>query len=101
MLKYFRTAKHTRYPRAGMGGGADEVEVGDVFALVVKTEVGGLSEGRLDRETRAVQGRKLVAEMLGRDEEFFDDVLAQFRQCHALQIRHDQVAIFRADQFPV
>ena len=47
------------------------------------------------------KGAERVSEILGRDEEIFDDVLAQLRQHDTLQMRHDQIAIPRAHRFPV
>ena len=56
VLQHLGAAQHARHARAGMGSGADEIEILDSRCFVVKTEIGRLPERRLNGKTRAVQG---------------------------------------------
>ena len=80
VFQHLGRAEDAGHAGAGVGAGADEVEVGDVLAPVVEAEVGRLGERRLDGEAGAVQGVQVVAEMLGGDVEIGDEVLAQAGQ---------------------
>ena len=53
-----RGGKDARNAGAGMRAGADEIEMFDVFAAIVRPEPGALSERRLKAKTRAFEGQE-------------------------------------------
>src|SRR5579884_2208272 len=55
--------EHAGDAGAGMRARAHEVEVGDVFAAVVRAKVGGLRQDRLEREGTAAVAIQCVTEV--------------------------------------
>ena len=60
-----------------MGASADEVEAGDVLALVMEAEPSRLGENGRDGETGAVRGEELVAEVGRGDVELGDEAFVE------------------------
>ena len=76
-----------------MGAGADEVEAGNVFALVVEAEPGGLRENGRDGEAGAVRGEEGVAEVGRGDVELGDEVLVEIGEDGFLQLVEDALGV--------
>ena len=58
-----RTSDDPRDPRAGMGAGADEIEIGDFRIAVVNAKIGALSQQRLKAECGSEVRAKLLFEL--------------------------------------
>jgi hypothetical protein len=76
-----------------VGAGADEVKAGDVFALVVEAEPGGLGQNGRDGEAGAVRGEEGIAEVGRGDVELGDEVLVEVRQDGFLQVVEDALGV--------
>ena len=76
-----------------MGAGADEEQVADVLAGIVRTEPGALGEHRLQPEGGAVHGRQTVAEIRRREQLRRDDLGLEARQDAGVERRGDAPAI--------
>src|SRR3954447_18746194 len=76
-IQDFCGGNHRRHACPRMRAGADQVEAGNIFALVMRTEERALQQHRLQAERRAVQGQQAVAEINRRPDLRRDDMLAE------------------------
>src|SRR5579884_2842110 len=79
--------------RAGVGAGAGEEEVGDVFTDVVRAKPGGLGEDRLDGEGAAEVAAEGVAEVARVYHALGDDVAREVGQIAVFEVADDGVAV--------
>ena len=78
-----------------------KIQIGDVFALVVKAKIRRLPERRLNRKPRAMQRIEVVPKVLRRHVKVLGDALPQPRQLLPLQIINNQLPIPRPHRFPI
>src|SRR5215213_5722183 len=94
-------AEDAGQPGARVGTGADEVEIGDVFRLIVRPKIGGLGQNRLDGEGGAEVAVEFVAEVARVDHALGNDVLRQVRQEALFQVGHDAVSVGTGGPAPI
>src|SRR5205807_2548220 len=94
-------AQHAGNAGAGVGPGAGEVEVRDIFAAVVRPKPRRLRENRLDGERAAEMAVERIAEVTGVHRSLRHDVPGQVRQVAALEVANDGVPVRARRRLPV
>ena len=93
--------EHAGQARAGMGAGADEIEVAISSLLVVRPEPRALRQDRLQPEGGAAERRQAVLEILRRQHTRSDDLVLQAGQQVCLSASAIALAVRSATRAPV
>ena len=97
----FGGAQDAGHASPGVGAGADKVEPGDIFALIVKAEPRGLRQSGSDGETGSVRGQEGIAEIGRGDVKLGDEVLLEARKNAFLEVIENALGVAGTLAIPI